>query len=797
MLELKQYQENALEKLREYFQLAVNRNDVDLAFYELARRPYHRVKVLPDPPYICLRVPTGGGKTLMACHAISIAAQSLLGQERAVVLWLVPTNTIKDQTLAALRDRNHPYRQALNATLDGRLAVMNVEEALSVQRSVVESQTLIIVSTLATPRIGETDKRKLYEQNGSLMGHFTNQPAEALGKLEKYEEGDKPIPSLANVLCLHRPIVVMDEAHNARTDLSFETLARFNPSCIVEFTATPALDHDSPSNVLHSVSAAELKAENMIKLPIRLETLPDWQETIQAARNKRDELEELARSEQADDGDYLRPIVLLQAQKRNDDLPVDTVYEAVRALGVPENQIALETGEHNDLKGIDLFSPECLVRYIITVDKLREGWDCSFAYILCSVREISSRTAVEQILGRVLRMPKARRREHDELNLAYSFVASSGFTETARTLDVITSTLEQSHGFTQPEAELAVQPVLRGLDVGMGGLFAQKERPKTPSERGEPFDIPQLAFWVDGELEPVDEDQFLRMAWNLSEEDSSLSEADFPTDAEDPQLYEIDVDKEGRATSRFITELQQHLALILPCDIATEEQLAVWLDRHIPHPDVVQTQSLLFLLAMVKHLTASRGIPLEKLARERLRLRDAAEAKIKEHRKRVIKTAYDQVLFGVEPVEIEVGPDRVFSYDPFGYPVTSPYQGRIEFTKHYYPLIGSMNDEELNCAQRIDTLQNVQYWVRNIERQPEKSFWLQTSTDKFYPDFVVMLTDGRIAAVEYKGEHIADGSDTEEKVRVGKLWEARSNGKCRFLMVLKADYDAQLRALAT
>lgn len=103
-----------------------------------------------------------------------------------------------------------------------------------------------------------------------MVEHFEGKPSTLLARLELASDG-KPKPSLVNMLCLRRPIVIVDEAHNARTDLSFSTLGNVLPSCIVEFTATPAREKQ-PSNVLHRVSAAELKAAQMVKLPLRVIT---------------------------------------------------------------------------------------------------------------------------------------------------------------------------------------------------------------------------------------------------------------------------------------------------------------------------------------------------------------------------------------------------------------------------------------------------------------------------------------------------------------------------------------------
>src|SRR6185436_3157579 len=137
-------------------------------------------------------------------------------------------------------------------------------------RATVEGQTDVFVSTIQAFRVEDTTGRKVYDQNGSFSEHLLNVPADRLADLLPGADG-KPKPSLVNMLRLRRPIVIVDEAHNARTELSFATLGNVLPSCIVEFTATPARAKQ-PSNVLHHVSAAELKAAEMVKLPLRVVT---------------------------------------------------------------------------------------------------------------------------------------------------------------------------------------------------------------------------------------------------------------------------------------------------------------------------------------------------------------------------------------------------------------------------------------------------------------------------------------------------------------------------------------------
>ena len=207
---------------------------------------------------------------------------------------------------------------------------------------------------------------------------------------------------------LHRPLMIVDEAQNAVTGLTREMQARVNPCAIVEFTATPRLN----SNILHSVTASELKAEEMVKLPVMLSEYDTWQNAVNGAVAARMSLAEAA----ADDPDRIRPIVLFQAQKKNGEVTVSALKRhLIEVEQIPEDRIAVATGDQRGLDGIDLFDPACRIEHVITVEALKEGWDCSFAYAFCSVSRIQSATDVEQLLGRVLRMPYASRRTADAL----------------------------------------------------------------------------------------------------------------------------------------------------------------------------------------------------------------------------------------------------------------------------------------------------------------------------------------------------------------------------------------------
>lgn len=446
----KLYQQQVLDSVEAYFKACHELPSPSIAFTATTERlwgrgnPYNPLSGFPlDMPYFCLRVPTGGGKTWLAAKSVQLVNTHLLRCEHSVILWLVPSKPIREQTIKALKDRSHPYHAALREA--GPITVLDLEEAKSVTRATLDTSTTVIVATRQAFQVEEEECRKVYQSSGALMHHFDNlSPAQRDELLTDGEGSERTTPySLANVLRLRRPFVIVDEAHNSRTELAFDMLARFRPSGVMELTATPDLER-TPSNVLHSVSAAELKAEEMIKLPVVLETEPNWQQCLADAIGRRDALHKLADEERRTGAPYLRPLVLIQSEPRRAGIEVldfeKVKNELITNHGIPAGEIVVATGEEKGLEQIDadyklgIADPACPVKFVITQKALAEGWDCPFAYILVSMASLSSATAVEQLLGRVLRQPGASHRQAKALNQSYAFVVSRNFAETAGAL---------------------------------------------------------------------------------------------------------------------------------------------------------------------------------------------------------------------------------------------------------------------------------------------------------------------------------------------------------------------------
>ena len=323
-MQLKQYQTDTLSVLRRFFEEARVAGPKN-AYETITSEPEHADRLgryggsyttpledLPDVPYVCLRLPTGGGKTILGAYAVQVARDAWIDKDYPLVLWLVPTNTIRLQTVQALKNPGHPYRQVLDENFNGRVRVFDISDFTHIRPQDLRDHCCIVVGTIQTLRVTNTEGRRVYAHNEDMEPHFSMLP-QAIPGLEELDGGGVK-SSFANLMHLHRPLMIVDEAHNAVTGLTRDMQTRLNPCAIVEFSATPR----SNSNTLYSVTAQELKSEEMIKLPIMLSENDTWQNAVNGAVARRAELAEVARN----DVGYLRPIVLFQAQSKNREVNV-------------------------------------------------------------------------------------------------------------------------------------------------------------------------------------------------------------------------------------------------------------------------------------------------------------------------------------------------------------------------------------------------------------------------------------------------------------------------------------------
>lgn len=556
-MELKPFQSTVISDLVTYLETLAANPDLRTAFKDYWKQKGVEAEGyknnVPGVPHVCVKVPTAGGKTFIAVNALKPifdAFEETNPNRPQLVVWLVPSLTILEQTVKNLSDPQHPYRQRLNVLFRNRVAVYERRELLQgagFSADVVQDQLSIVVMSFDSLRAKNKEDRKIYQDNGYLASFIAgNESADWL--LDGYDPS-----ALINVIRGLKPVLIVDESHNAETELSVEMLVNLNPDLILDLTATPR----NNSNIISYVDAMALKKYHMVKLPVIVANRSSRTEVIESAIILRKKLEELAKQQEAQGGKYIRPIVLFQAQPRigEDTTTFDRVKEQLVKAGIPEEEIKIKTADINELKGLDLMDRDCPVRFIITVNALKEGWDCPFAYILASLADKSSAVDVEQILGRVLRMPHVQQHFHELLNMSYVFTASNRFSDT---LQSVVRALNRS-GFSDKDyrsadvaAPAPAKPVqedlLTQVATGLLGDTSQSQPPEfeLAIQEDEASDWPAVpVITADAEIVPTtDADQFVEaVAAKAVEENRAYEEKAATADTTIPAELEDKVNR--------------------------------------------------------------------------------------------------------------------------------------------------------------------------------------------------------------------------------------------------------------
>jgi type III restriction enzyme len=343
----------------------------------------------------------------------------------------------------------------------------------------------------------------------------------------------------------------------------------------------------------------------------------------------------------------------------------------------------------------------------------------------------------------------------------------------------------------QPETVEAI--VLTALPSKRGELAAQIERhldlsaaAKAPSERGAEFRVPRLYSIEQGDLELVDRGMVAAdFEWDLLASSPDLSSFRFNDDS---MTFEVDLDDR---TVQY-HQVKDDVATYLPgfAQDRTETDLIGWLDHEIREPSIRQPVLREWLRRAVRGLLDERGFSLAQLLKGQFILRRKLAEQLLLTKEKAYRQGFQQALFtgGLEIVASDE-PGHAFTYpaDMALYPAHSYYAGAYRFRKHYYPIPGDLKNagEEFECARQIDLLDDVEFWVRNLVHPSQ--FWMPTSKQRTYPDFVAKLKDGRLLVVEYKGGDRFTADQEKEKRLVGELWARHSDGKGLYLMAQMTD----------
>lgn len=442
---LKDYQKRVVKDVEEFFgHLDQHCKDKtpDCVSYALASSTKYRQ--YPDRPItgtgrlyprVCIKMPTGGGKTLVAVKTIR-AYQNLLAKKKTgLVVWIAHRESIYRQTIENLQNKSHPYRQFLDQASGNRTIIL--EKGQSLRRQDVEENLVILMLMIQS---ATRDTNKMFEDSG-YTDFF---PLE--NRYDLHEEMLKAIPnldavpktffnqlqvktSLGNTIRTLEPLIIVDEFHTMFTDNARTTLDGLNPSMIVGLSATPKRG----MNIISTITGRDLKAEDMIKLDLHIippSNESDWRAMLASIKAKRNALERKARKFELNEGVYIRPIALIQVERTGRDqrgqgfVHSEDVREFLISSGVAAHQIAVKSSTLDEIKAQKLLSKESEVRYIITKEALKEGWDCSFAYILGVIPNARNGSSMTQLVGRILRQPYAKKTGIPDLDESYVFFAS-------------------------------------------------------------------------------------------------------------------------------------------------------------------------------------------------------------------------------------------------------------------------------------------------------------------------------------------------------------------------------------
>ncbi len=788
-------------------------------------------------PHICMKVPTGGGKTFMACASVKRIFDALPAGKPQIVVWLVPSDSILTQTIRTLSDVNHPYRQKLDQDFAGRVGVYTKEMLLNGQNfspDTVREMLTICIMSYQTLRINSRnrDVRKVYQENGNLFRF-----AEYF-KDDTVLLADTPDTALIQVLRHLEPVVVVDESHNAGSGLSTEMLNNLNPSFVLDLTATPR----SNSNIISYVDARELKREHMVKLPVVVYNRTDKQHVIQDAIQLRSSIEREAIAAEASGGSYIRPIVLFQAQPRtNEDSDTfDRIKTMLIDMGIPENQIAIKTSNVDDLKNVDLMSRECKIRFIITVNALKEGWDCPFAYILASLANRTSTVDVEQIVGRILRQPYAKQHGHALLNTSYVFTNSADF---RTTLEKIVAGLNKA-GFSRKDYRVgeAVEPA--PASVQQEPIQVEFTPQTEPEDDFSEVDVEAIREALVNENQNTgDIDTIIREATEranqYTEEVNNTADDGFvggelgdmlTQNAIQPHLA---VEASGLRIPQFCLRSVPDLfgdefELLEPenlsdgfslagldaqvhFELATGEMYRVDVEENgeaVPKYKRADSELSEFIRNRLAQLPAEKKIQscTDMLCAQINRNNRYTTAEINDYVRRIVAGMTEDELSAMETaiptyayriqekirtLEEAYREDRfnrwldsgrIVCRDMYVLPaVITPADTTDSIPKSLYEAEkNDMNNGEHELIDAVVGLDNVKWWHRIIER---KGFRLNGFINH-YPDFMVMTRSGKLVLIEYKGDD-RDNSDSERKLKLGRQWQAQAGPNYRYFMVFK------------
>lgn len=734
-------------------------------------------------PNAVLKVPTAGGKTWLAISSVSRIMGRYLDRNTGFVLWIVPNEAIYTQTLKRLKDRQHPYRQALDRAAAGRVKIMEKTDRLDARD--VENNLCVMLLMLQSANRETQDSLKMFQDRGDVLGFFPPEGEQQAHKaaldvtpnLAAYNDMFPMVKdSLGNALRIIRPVVVLDEGHRAIADLAFQTLYGFNPCFVLELTATPQdvqpRGGKNPregryANVLVEVTGRELDREGMIKMPLNLDPKQgnDWKATLNAGLEKLRSLDQSARTLKADTGRYIRPIMLVQVERTGADqresahIHAEDVKDWLKTAGFDDAEIAIKTAEQNDLsqpENQDLLSPTNRVRVIITKQALQEGWDCPFAYVLCALAANSNEKAMTQLVGRILRQPGAIKTGMPALDECHVI------THRADTASVVAAVKDGLERDGLGDLVLQVSP-----DATLGDAKTTRKIQRRKETSSTEIYLPVVMLIEGGKARELDYETDILASLEWRGFDPSDIAQGIPENAQaaESQLQRIRLSDDGERL--FVGEIVSENSETLAFDPAYAVRM---ISDIVPNPFVGRE-----IVGGLLSALENRGFDAVKMGQLASLIVDALRRGLDKIRGERAE-AFFKAEVAAARIQFRLRLDGRNWRMPFTVETNEPEGARQLLSKTGGPLEKSLfspvyesdlNHDERDVAVYLDGETALTWWHRNVARtQYGIQGWRKA---KIYPDFIFAVNGNegakKINVLETKGDQL-DNLDTKYKREV-------------------------------
>ena len=775
--DLRNFPKKAWENLKQTGGIAPSAGDY-IARTDDANRPI---------PHICFKVPTGGGKTLLAASALE-----RLHRQRGLTLWIVPSKAIYAQTKAALWDKQHPYRKMLERASAGQVKMLEKDDTFN-RGDIANYLCVMLLMLPAANRQNGKEFLRMFRDTGKYPSFFPDSD-DVLGDarmqneypdLECHKKTKLVMQSLFNVFKMLRPVVVLDEAHKAYGASKRESneefarsINRLNPRTVIELSATP---NHGISNLLVDIDGIDLKKEEMIKLPIQVRSSKqknagsttwrdNWQYTLQQAVDELNRLDTEAKAFESTTDRYIRPIAVVRVERTGSDqrdqerIHAEDARDWLKRLGVPPEAIRVKSAENDELAGENLLSKTSQVRWIITKSALMEGWDCPFAYLLVMLDNTQAQKALTQLVGRVMRQPHAQLTDRESLNQCYVYCNN---TDVAVAVKQIKNGLE-SEGLTGLDDQ-----VIGASDTTETEELRTQDMERRYKFRSQVIYLPMVLHKNEGDWSQLNYQAHIlpHIKWseiqapnpNASAAESMIWQSAVVNIGDAPLVYHDDQQPYINKTTS-ISDFARRLSDLLP-NSWQAARIATQLRENLKQ-DGKTEENIYDRRSYLVHI-----------------LREHVKREVEHQAEQIFrsKLKYGEIKFDLEAKEPNYKLRESYEIEVRANDKPLANYGKSVQLSLFEPVFEQHFDNELetNFAYYLDEQKAMQWWHRIAARQRGEYYVQGWKQQRIYPDFVAMTNEvkgiTRVLLFDTKGDQLEGNPDTEYKEKVLKTLEEKFN----------------------